>query len=461
MVAAQTVPPIQYLADLADSLRSKAIAPEIRRQAVLCILDTLGCAIAGTTAAEPRMMLRAEQATAGSGGASTVIGSKLKVSSTAAARINAFAGDVFELNDLIGGHASIGNVSAVLALAEEVGSEVITALVAGLEVTTKLFNSYHPRQKPYSDSLMVSVALPSAVGGAAACGVILKLDATALNEALAIGAGTTSVCPGEIIFGNGGSVKPILFGALPADTSIRAAYLAQAGLTGPPNILESPMGYYSTICTAVNYGNLYTKESALAEGKITRKLHAACGHCHSALDAIVMMRAECGANWPPTAIEITTPPKVHSTVCLKDAAPTTPNEARFHIGYLIALIATSPTPFPFILPEHSLNVAEYLKDDHLVKVMSSITFVEGFEEETFYHTSSTKLILPDGTTKTRLVEAPRGSAANSLDEAGVIGKFSALAEPVLGKDKAREVVAAVLSLEGAASVGDVMELLAW
>ena len=88
---------------------------------VLCILDTLGCIIAGSVLPEPRQMLEAEVAVIGeftTGNGCTVFGSHIRLPVTSAARANAFAGDQLELNDLLGGHASIGVVNAALSLAE-------------------------------------------------------------------------------------------------------------------------------------------------------------------------------------------------------------------------------------------------------------------------------------------------------------------------------------------------------
>lgn len=70
-------------------------------------------------------------------------------------------------------------------------------------------------------------------------------------------------------------MKPLLFGALPAETAIQAAYLAQAGLTGPPRILDGTMGFYSSAATKVNYNNLYSKTWEL--DAVTTKLHGESG----------------------------------------------------------------------------------------------------------------------------------------------------------------------------------------
>ncbi|MEQ9022949.1 MAG: MmgE/PrpD family protein, partial [Pseudomonadales bacterium] len=99
--------PIEQLANFVFDLAPAHIPDVVTKQARLCILDTLGCMIAGSQTKEARALLEVEHASHGKGD-STVAGSSRRLSSDAAARVNAYMGDIFELNDLISGHASIG-----------------------------------------------------------------------------------------------------------------------------------------------------------------------------------------------------------------------------------------------------------------------------------------------------------------------------------------------------------------
>ena len=110
----------------------------------------------------------------------------------AAARVNAYMGDIFELNDLIGGHASIGNVSALLALAESIGAtggQLVEAVVVGLEVTARVYNGYYPAMKPYDEVGMNPVVFPSSYGVAAGAARLMGLTEAQLGDAMGI-AGT-------------------------------------------------------------------------------------------------------------------------------------------------------------------------------------------------------------------------------------------------------------------------------
>ena len=111
---------IGRVAAFTHSLELEAVPGEVRRQAALSLLDTIGCMVAGSATSDARALLAAEGADAGfTGGAGfTVVGCRQRLSPRAAARCNGYLGDIFELNDLTGGHASIATVAAALTAAE-------------------------------------------------------------------------------------------------------------------------------------------------------------------------------------------------------------------------------------------------------------------------------------------------------------------------------------------------------
>lgn len=143
--------------------------------------------------------------------------------------------------------------------------------------------------------------------------------------------------------------------------------------------------------------------------------------------------------WPPVKIHVGVNHVVNSTVGNKTTPPTTANEARFHSPYLLSVLASSPTPTEYILPEHSLNFSQYLSDAKVTELMKNISFEKEFDENTFYHTSNVTVTFEDGTTKSVLTEHPRGSAKQPLDEGGVVAKFDALVIPVAGKERAQKI----------------------
>src|SRR5690606_6052815 len=104
--------------------------------------------------------------------------------------------------------------------------------------------------KPYPDCGIVAVSIQSSIGAAAAAGLLCKREPGQLQQALAIAGTLSSWGPAEVIFGNGGTIKPVLFGACPADAAVRAVAYARQGLTGPPHLLDSRIGLFATIAHA-------------------------------------------------------------------------------------------------------------------------------------------------------------------------------------------------------------------
>ncbi len=432
---------LRQLARQAGAMTLQGIPESVRRQARLCILDTVGCALAGTRTEEADLALACEPATGDQ--AATVFGTPHRRSLHGAARINGYLGDVLELNDLIGGHASIGNVTAALALGEVLGSSgvrVMEAVVRGVEVTTRVYEAVYPTLRRYTEMALVPVGIPSTFGAAATAAHLLALNEEQSLHALAIAGSLAGWCPAEVIFGNGGSVKPLLFGAQPADTGLTAARYARAGMTGPVELLDGKLGYFATASTAGAFdAAAWNDRWALAQPR--RKLHACCGYLHAPADALGKLRAGGGVS-QDMRIALRVAPYVADVVS-KDRPPISPNDARFHLQYCLALVACGAD---VILPEHSIALAEQLRRTEVVAMMKRISVVSD-PALSHYHQCSIEMTDSAGQTTVQAVSAPRGSPQEPLRDEEVVQKFHLLAEPVLGRPRAERFVAQALDLE--------------
>lgn len=422
---------------------SGANIPEaVRQQARLCILDTVGCILAGSRTEEAQLVLACEPESGDQ--IATVFGTAHRRGLRAAMRINGYLGDVLELNDLIGGHASIGNVSAALALAESQGSSgarVLEAVVRGIEVTTRVYESVYPSLRRYTDAGLVPVGIPASFGSAAAAAHLLTLDGEQTLHAMAIAGSLAGWCPAEVIFGHGGSVKPMLFGAQPADAGVTAAQYAKAGMTGPVHLLDSKVGYFATASTKGSFdAAAWDNRWALEQPR--RKLHACCGYLHSAADALGKLRQRTGTTLQDARVEVRVPTYVADVVS-KDRLPDSPNDARFHLQYCLALIACGAD---VILPEHSIALADQLQRPEVLTAMQRITVLPD-SGLTHYHQCSIAVTDASGQTKVQPGTAPRGSPQEPLVDNEVVAKFHALADPVLGRPRAEQFAQHALSLE--------------
>lgn len=165
----------------------------------------------------------------------------------------------------------------------------------GIETTCRVYDSVYPSLRRYTEMGMVPVGFPSTIGAAVSAAHLLDLDEEQTVNALAIAGGLAGWCPAEVIFGSGGSFKPMLFGAQPADIGVKAAYYAQAGMTGPINLLDSKVGYFASASTQGSF-NASSWEERWALTQPRRKLHACCGYLHAPVDALSELRQQLGSD---------------------------------------------------------------------------------------------------------------------------------------------------------------------
>lgn len=442
--AQETTPPspeplLRTLAAFAASV-SRANTPErVREQAGLCILDTFGCMLAGARAAETIAFNNAERQLNG----------RSQLSALSQARVLGYAGDVFELNDLVGGHASIGTLSASLINAREqgaTGTQLLDAVIAGNEITSRLFEAEAWQQKPFDESGIVITSMLSAIGTAAAVARLRGFAEDQMTDAMAISGALASWGPAEVIFGNGGTIKPVQFGAGPADSAIRAAAYVAAGLTGPHNLIESPIGLMTTIAHGFSIDKI-RGDGTWHLLNTQRKLHASCGFTHSAVDAMAAMARTGGKLDAARRIEIHVPEYIIPAVS-KSLPPASPNEARFHLQYCVALAASGVDA---ILPEHSIEFERYINRVDIQHYLARTVVLPLPEVPDSpgqrYNRSKVVIIDSGGNFIEESCDAPRGSFLNPLSDDDIVNKFRKLAAGILPAANIEACIAQALTLD--------------
>lgn len=455
-MSSTTFSALQTLVQHARSMSFASIPEEVLSQARLCILDTVGCILAGSRTEEAQLILGCEPST--SRDTLPIFGTSQCRGLHEAMRINAYLGDVLELNDLFGGHASIGIVPAALSLGQHLGAsgtKVLEAVVRGIETTCRVYDSVYPSLRRYTEMGMVPVGFPSTIGAAVSAAHLLDLDEEQTVNALAIAGGLAGWCPAEVIFGSGGSFKPMLFGAQPADIGVKAAYYAQAGMTGPINLLDSKVGYFASASTQGSF-NASSWEERWALTQPRRKLHACCGYLHAPVDALSELRQQLGSDALQAGqIELRVAPYVADVVS-KERNPASPNDARFHLQYCLALVASGAD---VILPDHSIQLEKYLQRTEVASAMQRIRVISD-ENLSHYHHCQISVTESSGQTTLLQVTAPRGSPKKPLSDEDVERKFLLLAEPVLGMEHAQRFISEALTIDRMENVNKLTQLLA-
>src|SRR5439155_18377485 len=241
-----------------------------------CILDWLGCALAGSR--EPLSDILVTEAA--NHGPASLIGRSQTTSTHWAALVNGATGHALDFDDthlVMSGHPTVPVLPGVLALAESEhasGAELLRAFVAGVETECRLgavLGIGH-----YAAGFHATATLGT-FGAAAACASLLDLTEDQWLHAFGIAgieaAGLKSV------FGT--MAKPFQAGKASAN-GLLAAILAARGFTSATDIVEVVQGFAATHAGNADESALDNYEGRFLVRDTVFKHHASCYLTHSA-----------------------------------------------------------------------------------------------------------------------------------------------------------------------------------
>ncbi|MFT4192862.1 MAG: MmgE/PrpD family protein [Comamonas sp.] len=306
------------------------------------VLDFLASAIPG--AADPAWRKLAGVLTPGAGTA-RAIGLADPVDAATAALLNGYAGHALDFDDVhssVRGHPGTVLLPALFALAdsrpEASALDLLGAYVVGVEAMARLGLALGSR---HYETGFHNTATLGTLGAAAACAHLLRLDASATENALGLAATQSSGL--RLQFGS--EAKPLHAG-LAARAGLFAAQLAQAGLQGAPGALDAPIGFLD----AYGFGAAEAARAIDGWGQpwqivapgLYFKPYACCTATHYAADAALALRAEHGLQASDiAAASVTFPPGGDTPLTVRD--PENGLEARFCVEYVLAAAFTDGT----------------------------------------------------------------------------------------------------------------------
>ena len=406
-------------------------------------LDTLGVMLAG--AAEPvaravRAVARAE----GSVPLCTVVGTTLRASTAWAALANGTAGHAHDFDDTsfaLMGHPSVPLLAAALACAEAEagdGAAVALAYAIGFEIDAALGLAVNPAH--YTRGWHATSSIGT-LGCAAAAARLLGLDVTQTRHALGIAASLASGLKENF----GSMTKPFHAGHA-AEGGVRAALLAREGLTASDSALEGSQGYLAafsggTLTSAALDG--LGRRWELAASGIAVKPYPSCALTHSAIDALVELRARHRIDpGRVTSVEV----GVNAVVpdVLRHARPTTALERKFSMQYCAAAALGAGRVDLGSFEDGPVADAGTRELMDRVRMVVDPTLPDKLEQHAW---SRVTVRLRDG----RLLQSPpRGASGHPdqpLTDAQLRAKFLACAAPVLGADEAEGVADQIAQLD--------------
>lgn len=232
--------PTDALAAFVAGLTYDGIPAAVRERVKDLLLDAIASGLAGTSSDEVPQIERLAEALAGGVGASTVIAGQPR-SAAGAALVNGYlitAATVCDVHRPTLCHVTPEVVPPALAVAEHLGAsgtDLITAIAAGLEVTTRVgLGTDYPVFRAHG---WHSPGVIGPFGGAASAGKLLGLDVARQRNAFGL-AGSQAAGT----FAQWGTPTIKFHQSRGALSGLIAAWLAETGFSAAADILTAPDG---------------------------------------------------------------------------------------------------------------------------------------------------------------------------------------------------------------------------
>lgn len=430
--------------DRFGSLQRNDLPDDVAAAARHCVLDWFGCAVAGST--EPLSQILREEFAAADGVCS-LVGSQGKSDALRAAMVNGATGHALDFDDtsvVMGGHATVPLLPAVLALAEEQGksgADVVTAYVVGMEVQSRIGTSIggdHYRKGWHTTSTI------GVFGAAAACSWILGLDAEGFGRAMGIAASNASG-----VKANFGTMTKPLHPGQAAERGLLAARLAARGYTANAAAIDGNQG----LAQAAGDGSLDQEridrwDNDWATPKTVFKFHAACHLTHAGIDATTSVLQGGMTAADITSITLTVNPDILDVCGIVD--PTDGLEAKFSLrGTQALLLAGFDTAAIETFADGPISDADVRAEMAKVKIETDTDLM-----------SMRTVATIDAAGEKHRVDVDVSRPATDLDDQGrrLRVKFDALAGPILGVVRTAELGDALEAIDDVASVATVLSM---
>lgn len=455
----------EILADFAAGLRFEDLPSHIVATAKLSIMDNVGCMLAGRD--DPSFKIVVDMVRSFGGTLqSTILGYWEKVPVPWAAYCNGVSNHSLELDDHIShkhslNHPGVVSVPPALALGEHLhtrGADLITAVVLGYEVTSRINSTVPPGFDNFERGFH-GTAVTGTFGAAVLAGWLLDLSADQIATAMGIAGSLTS---GSFEYKASGAWTKRLHAGNSSKNGILAAFLAKSGFTGPHTVLEGRHGFLNGYFGKGNYDTtVLTKElgSNWEMQYIQYKPFACSGVIHSPVTAALNLKQKHGLKPVDIAeIQIRTAEKMikefgepfeHKT------SPRTVVDAQFSMPFSVALIFCRGSAFLDDYTEETIGDERIRSVARLVKCIADPEIGKVWPMDEPCEVMVRTL---DGRVLVERVNGAKGSLVNPMTKEELVEKYKTLASRVLNGEQISRSIDFLLDLEKRPDVSKLIDI---
>jgi 2-methylcitrate dehydratase PrpD len=451
------------LASRIERIGVARLPDDVVAKAKLCVLDVIGCGLAGAAhpavgalraAVDPRAPARGQPGAA-------IWGSRLRASPSTAALLNGTMSHVVNADDAHKesmGHPGAVVVPAAVAVAEMVGASggaLLEAVVAGYECLLRIGLGIgiasHRDRGWYSTSTL------GPFGAAAAAAKLLGLDADGMTTAL----GHAGAQAGGLwAFSADGSLGSVVSAGRAAESGVLAALLVRGGFAGPTQILEAADGGFLRAFSDQSDPDriLADRGDRFTIMDVSLKPYPSSRTTHAAIDACLAIRARLAGRpgWLDRVSRVT----IHTYPVAKRqadiAAPPTAWMASLSLQYTAAVaLLEGAVGLEHFAPPHLESAA-------IRTVMEKVSVVVDPDLAAAFPgrwSCRVEIVGDDGIHETERVDSARGDPRNPMSATEVRQKFHTLADRVLGRAAAERICVYVDRLEQEKSVADLTAMM--
>lgn len=418
------------------------------------ILDTLAAMVSGTTLLPGEVAVRFAGAHSGEKVA-TIVGSNIVCGPVEAALTNAMLAHSDETDDSHApshSHPGAGIVPAALAAAEQFGidgTRFMRSVALGYDIGTRVPMTLGKAYLSYSNHRSTH-QLCSNFGAAAAAACAARLSAKqmcwVLDYAVEQAAGTTAWQRDTQHI-----QKSLCFAGFGARNGITAALLISSGATGVDDIFSGEDNFFQAFAPEAKPEGLINKLGERYEVKRTNIKRWTVGSpIQSPLDALAAMLKKRPIN-PDDVKKVDVRVDTVSAGIVNNREM--PDICMQHMVAVMLLDGTASF-------KAAHDVAR-MKDPAVLKMREKIELIPDPELNKLYpkRVGVVEVTLNDGTTLTERVEDVRGTTENPMPRDEVVAKAQDLMADVLGADKTKRLIDAILDLENVKDVRTLRPLL--
>lgn len=441
-------------AALVDSIRYDRLPKKAIDIAKLCMLDCLGCGLAGLAEPAAGTITRYVQSLGGTPVA-PVIGGGFSTSPTLAALANGTITHLLDYDDYAitsACHPTVVLLPSILALAQQQGfggRQIIEAYVAGWEIGSRLGREISPllQQRGWHPTSTIGT-----LAAAGACAKLLGFDEAQTRKALGMAASGAAGLSQNF----GTDTKPIHAGNAAAN-AIQSVMLVGAGMSANPSIMDSATGLSNLLSGKECPAGVMMRSADELDlvNQYAVKPYPSCGLTHRCIEALLtLMNAHRFAASDVATITCHVPPVFRKL--MPYPRPETNLQAKFSLEYCIAVT----------LLEGEVTLRQFdqahLRSETIKAVLPKVEWklLEGVEGKNIVAIPQAVTVkLADGTEYFHEVAWAKGTASNPMTWDEISRKFASCASGVIPEADATRVVDLMSRFESLESVDELMGIL--